>query len=291
MSLPLYWAVLRRRRKFVAFGVLLAVLLSLLSYVRPAADPVPTLVYRQQETWESSASILLTQPGFPQGRSTFPNRGPFADPNRFVSLASIYASLATTDDVKAEIKKKGPVPGFFFALPAVDRVANNTPLPIITTFGHASSAAGAVETVRRGTDALIEYIRVRQSEAGIPDNQRVYLEVATSPSPAQVVVPRKKTLPIFVLLAVLSATLVLAFTLENLRLQQRAEASERPAVADLRIGPDPVEVELLRPESEYPPAKVAEAKHLHGEQEPAEVDVRGADDVVEPRLPEVRRWA
>lgn len=61
----------------------------------------------------------------------------------------------------------------------------------------------------------------RQTEAGIPANERIVLQVLETGANAQLLSPRKKTLPALVFMAVLAATLALAFVLENVRPSSR----------------------------------------------------------------------
>ena len=107
MDLALYARVFWRFRLLVVLGLLLAVTLALLSIVRVSTDG---LTYRQQEQWVSRAMLLITEPQFPEGRSVFEQSippvstdtpqtyaAPFANPDRFVALANLYAQLATSE--------------------------------------------------------------------------------------------------------------------------------------------------------------------------------------------------
>lgn len=208
MNLHLYKAVLRRFRWLVVAGLLLGIALAFLSYVRVSFDKGVSLTYRQQELWESSATLMLTDRSFQLGRDPR-----YADPYRFSGLAEIYARLASSDEVR-RIRRSAWVPGKFFAVPDYSRA--ETPLPTITTFGHAATPSAAKKLVSQGTAAFIRYVTVNQREASIPQSQRILLSVVNAPQTPQIIVPRRKTLPIVVFLAVLTATIALAFVLENL---------------------------------------------------------------------------
>lgn len=210
MNLQLYKAVLGRFRWLVLAGILLGVALALLSYVRVSLDGGVSLTYRQQESWESSATLLLTDGDFQLGRD--PRS---ADPYRFIGLTTIYARVASSGEVR-RMMRGAPVPGgSFFAVSDVS--AGEVLLPTITAYGRAPSAAAAVKTVRRGTEAFIRYLRRSPGAASIPSSQRVRLAVLIAPSKPKLLVPRKKTLAFVVFLAVLTATIGLAFVLENVR--------------------------------------------------------------------------
>ena len=66
MDLQLYFRVLWRFRFLMAIGLLAALALSALSLVSVGPSGVS---YRQQEVWSSSAKLLVSQDGFPEGRS------------------------------------------------------------------------------------------------------------------------------------------------------------------------------------------------------------------------------
>jgi hypothetical protein len=220
MNLRLYARVLARFRVLLFVGLILAVVMSLLSYVRVEFEGGIHLEPRKQELWESNATLLLTESGFPQGRDPR-----VSDPNRFTVLAAIYARLAGGDDIKKMmIREGGPIAGEFFAY--ADFATQQIPLPAITTNGQGTTAAAARDVVKRGTDAFIRFVTQRQIEAKIPKGQRVQLEVVSSPSAPRLVAPRKKTMPILVFFAVMTGIVALAFALENARPQVRLGPAE-----------------------------------------------------------------
>src|SRR4051794_37775334 len=99
MDLARHSAVLWRFRAVTAAGLLLVVFLAVL-----AAYKISTagLVARGPSTYTSTSQLLVTQPGFPEGRVVLPvappldsktdqpkvdpNRIDFADPGRFLQL-------------------------------------------------------------------------------------------------------------------------------------------------------------------------------------------------------------
>ena len=67
------------------------------------------LEYRKAQTWQAQTTLLLTQPGFPEGRALFPNaeeegvrsKYSYTDPGRFTSLTALYSQFAQSDEVRA----------------------------------------------------------------------------------------------------------------------------------------------------------------------------------------------
>lgn len=245
MDLRLYARVLLRFWLVLLVGLTLAASLGVLSYYELRFDDSgPKLTPRSEELWQSESLIFLTEPGFPAGRRvldlvpvtvgeevTF--QPEFNPPDRYTGLAPLYAKLAQSDRVRALIERDGPLKGAFLALPTADTsTRRESPLPMVSLYGRGPTPAAAEETVQRGKDAFLAYLRSQQSRADIPQEKRVTIETLNEPQPAQLVVPRKKTLPFVVFLAVLFATLALIFVLENTRPAIRA-LPERP-VTDVR---------------------------------------------------------
>src|SRR3712207_162261 len=94
-------------------------------------DGRPGLDYREAEVWQNQSTLLVTHVGAPEFRSVFPparesdpgdppKAYPFADPNRLASLTGTYAQLATSDGVKAIMRRGGPIRGQIgaYAIPA-----------------------------------------------------------------------------------------------------------------------------------------------------------------------------
>src|SRR5688572_23115542 len=95
-------------------------------------DGSPVVTYREPPLWVSHSTVLLTQPGFPVGRSVFtetpppddqpvgPEQDPrdpdrvgvpqFANPDRFTELTGLYARLARSDQVQRLLFREGEIP-------------------------------------------------------------------------------------------------------------------------------------------------------------------------------------
>jgi hypothetical protein len=225
MDLSFHGRILIRYWRLVVAGVAIAFALAILAVAQPARDGVmPTLAYRSNEVWQSQATLLLTTPGFPEGRLNSS-----ADPGRFLLLSDLYAQLATSDGVRKILNRDGPVNGAISAV--VLRPSSNVASPLIQMIGKAPSASKSQALTKRATDAFIRYLALRQQEAGIRPGNRVQVSIIRRVEPAALIEPRKRTLPIMVFLAVLSAAAALIYVLERVRV--RPQATTRPVqVAD-----------------------------------------------------------
>ena len=225
-------------------GMLLAIVLTVLSVAKLTPNG---LEYRKPQIWQAQSTLLLTQPGFPEGRALFPNpatsgqrsKYSYAGPDRFASLTALYSAFAQSDEVRALVRSEGaPAGSSIAATPLIPAGSNAyTLLPVISLFGNAQSARDAVKTTQLGIQAFIGFLERNQRQAEIPDSQRVHVEVLSRPRAAVVIEPRKKTLPIVVFLTVLTGTIGLVFVLENLRSRVRPVPDVAPsesAAADTR---------------------------------------------------------
>src|SRR5215213_5112070 len=142
MDLGQHAAVLWRFRAVVAGGLALGILLAFLAAYQVSWDGGPSIRHRGTETWSSDSSLLVTQPGAPELRSTFPetvNRGEqqFAAPERFSALANFYSELALSDRVRSRLPER-PKLGQIEAHP-VEGASGQPILPVIklTTFAES----------------------------------------------------------------------------------------------------------------------------------------------------------
>jgi len=236
MDLQIFVGVIRRHRAVVIVGVALAVLLAVFSYVRVAGFDGwrPTLSYREDQKWQSETRVLVTSPGFSSG-STLLHAGASAEAiqraeDRLASLALLYADYVTSDDVTAIVRRQGPITGKIVAQ-AAQATGGTATLPIVDIVSVAPSARTATDLANRYASALSWYVQSQQLRNSLPPDQRVSLETLNRAAQAQLAAPRSRTLPVIVLLAVLSATIGLAFVLENLRNRpptSGADASSSP---------------------------------------------------------------
>jgi len=225
VDFKLYSRVLWRFRLLVLLGLVLAMALAVLSLVRVGTDGA---TYRATELWSSTTRLLVTQTGFPEGRlyaqqppdAVHPSV-PVADPGRFNNLAILYAELATSDPVRALMRRDGPMRGKIIATPLVAGGEFKTQLPMIDLTAIGTSPASAIALAQRGADALTTYIEDEQRASNVPVGDRAVLQQVVRPTRALIFQPRSKTMPIVVFLAVMFVTIGLAFLLENLRPRNR----------------------------------------------------------------------
>jgi hypothetical protein len=180
----------------VLAGLTLAATLATLSVARVSSDG---LSYRSDEVWKSTTTLLLTRKG-----------NPFAAPTDYSPLTDLYARLANSDAVRRSMLRAGAHKDWkITATPVAPTFNPGAVLPVIELAGEAPKPSEAVKATVLGRQAFLDYIAKQKGSAGIE-----VLQNATRPTLA---VPRSKTLPIILFLAVLSATFALAFILENVR--------------------------------------------------------------------------
>jgi hypothetical protein len=160
---------------------------------------------------------------------------PIADPNRLNALTVLYSELATSDDVRALIRKDGPLLGRIIAQPVVVGETRNL-LPLIDLIAISTSPRQALELAQRGARAFTAYLREQQRVNEVPVGDRVVVQQLMRPRTATIFRSRSVTMPIVVFLAVMFATVALAFVLENLRRARREPPAETlpPAVDEAR---------------------------------------------------------
>lgn len=240
MDLRLFASVLGRFKFVVFVGFLAAVGLSFLSAAKISTSG--QIEQRGTEQWASYTTIFVTQKGFPWGRvNGDPNavapdqaKGDFANPSRFIGLAALYSNLADSDPVLKIMKRSGKLYGKIESSPLTALNDPTDVLPLISVAGLADSAPHAEALVGRATNALVQYVQDEQNAAGVPDKQRILLQVVKEPTPAKLLAGPSKTLPILVFLVIMAATCALAFILENLRPRIRVAptaAAEPPSEA------------------------------------------------------------
>lgn len=229
MDLALYGRVLRRFWPLVVTGVILASSLAFLSLVRVTSHGVS---YRNPKVWESQALILLTEHGFPWGRTVIPGAGTGDSAPQVVNLSGLtdlYSQFANSDDVKRLMRDEGAPRTWSITAAAAVPAIQGAALPVIALSGRANSANEAVSAVEYGRRALVEYVERQQRAAKIPTDQRINLQIVQRATAPVVVEPRSKTLAVVVFVALMVATVGLAFILENLRPRVRVVAPATPA--------------------------------------------------------------
>jgi transcriptional regulator with XRE-family HTH domain len=246
MDLRVYLRVIRRFWPLVVAGVVLAAVLSFVSVFHVDLGKSPHVTFRQHETWKGTETLYLTQHGFPWGRSVYPYTvqgtarqpvatTPYADPNRFNALAIFYAELASSDAVRTRLAKTGGLDGSYTASPVANNVGGGQIaaqsitqiVPLVRIDGFAAKPAQALDLARRVSRAFRAYLAQSQQAAAIPRNQRVIVQVLSSPREATLAKGRRLTVPIVIFLVILIGTLILAFVLENLRPREQTASGQQ----------------------------------------------------------------
>jgi hypothetical protein len=216
------------RFKFVVFaGFLLAVALSVLTVAKiDTARGAPFLVTRTAPLYASSATLLITQSGFPWGSAVQPyttnsGQAPVAtgDLGRLTSLANLYVQIANSDIIRALVATEAPSTVAVLATQnySISPSFYSTPLPIVTLTATSRTGALAVADAQASASGLTRYLKQQQTAARIDPSKRVVVQELQAPKHAVVVNTTKKTLPAVVFLTIMLAVIGLAFALENMR--------------------------------------------------------------------------
>jgi hypothetical protein len=239
MDIKLHFRVLWRFKLILFVGLLLAITLAFLSYARVDMKNGFHVSYRQEQKFISYSQMLITQEGFPEGRSVLDGAGTapgtaarrnapgFADPSRFTTLALQYAKLVDTDPLRRIRQRWGPLYGQVIAaaIPATSD-ANGDVIPVLSIAGIATSPTTAERLSDQSVLAFEIWLRRQQDEANVPTSDRVLTQTISKASPAKIYAARSSALPLIVFIAVMVAFSALAFVLENLRPRIRAVSSD-----------------------------------------------------------------
>src|SRR5919106_6562611 len=198
MDLSVYMRVIGRFWQLLLCGLVLALALALLSFVRVDFDGAkPQLLYRSHETFISASTLFVTQEGFPWGRSILDDTirvgegdgtasyiPRYGDPGRYSGLAQLYAALARGDAVRRLVLRGAP-PGTRYEADVVKSADNSTVLPLIYMKGYGTSPGAAQAIANRAADAFRAYLTNEQARNRIPKAKRVEVVVTSRASPAE----------------------------------------------------------------------------------------------------------
>lgn len=234
MNLARHVAVLWRYRVITAACLLLGVLLAIFASYKVTTGG---LVPRGLATYSSTSQILVTQPGFPEGRVVLPtgppvgaeaedpevdpNRLEFADPARFMALADLYTKLIVSDDVRSRIPGR-PAKAQIMASP-LPAVSGSPILPIIELTVMAPSSAGATQLNMDAVRALRGLLKERQRRNDIAPAQSVEISVMNAPNAGVLTSAPSKMGSILAFLLCLIGAVAITHLLENLRTRRAAE--------------------------------------------------------------------
>jgi hypothetical protein len=237
MDLARHARVLWRYRWVTAGGILLGIVLAVLASYKVTTSG---LELRGSSTYTSESQLLVTQAGFPEGRSVLPTPPPtdgltpqpagndkelqFADPSRFMTLADLYSTLIVSDEARSLIPEK-PAASQIIAspLPAVSGVPV---LPIIQLTTTADTAAGAQALNTHTADALRELLKDRQAKADITPAQSVQIQTVNAPSAGALTGRPSHAGSILALLLCLIGTVAVTHLLEMFRTRRQDDLDD-----------------------------------------------------------------
>jgi capsular polysaccharide biosynthesis protein len=185
--------IVRRHRVIAVVGVLLAIVLSAATYV-----------VSQNGKYSSSATIFLTEQGFPYS-SPATGAGYPQQLGNFANLASIYAQIVQSDAIRLSIG----APLNSITANVVTAASTGTTLPFLDITATGSSPSQALHRVKAASAALRRYISAQERAAHAPAAARVTLHEVNAPLPGVPLQTRTRVvlLPGVVALTVLLATL------------------------------------------------------------------------------------
>lgn len=260
MSLARHVAVLWRFRAVMVVGLLLGLLLAILASYKPAFDGGPKFEPRGSEKWTSDSALLVTQPGFPEGRVVLPTAAgagtagaagaaaaapvekkgaiKFADPNRFTFLADFYTQLAGSDQVRRRVPGKPKPEQIQVSL--VPGTAGTPVLPIIKLTTNAGTAPAAKALNVAMMRALRSELAAAQAQNGIAAGDRVQLASFNAASTPVLTAARSRTASILALMLAIVGSIAVAHILASLRPAPEAEGEQLDELYDPWDGDEPV---------------------------------------------------
>jgi hypothetical protein len=231
MNLARHAAVLWRFRAVTAAGLALGLLLAIVASYRVSLDGGLSLVARGTYTYSSQSRLLVTQPGFPDGRVVLPtapvadskteeadvdpNRLEFGDPTRFTYLADLYTKLIVSDEVRRRIPGR-PSEAQIDASPLA-AVSGTPVLPIIQLTVKADSPAAATSLNANTATALRGVLEYQQARNGVLSAQSVRIATLKAPSPGVLAAGPSHTASVLAVLLCLIGTIAVTHLLEALR--------------------------------------------------------------------------
>jgi hypothetical protein len=275
MDLKSFATVIGRHRAAMVIGVVAAVTLAFLAAYRLDTTSFPP-PRRQATTYESTARLFVTQPGFPWGRSALryshlgTNQPPVVegDPDRFAQLALLYSQIANTARVQGGLADKDR--DAVVAKVVTESQFSSTPIPMVDIVARATTPGHARELASTVTNSLLRFIESNQAQARIPVKERVVLQVIDPPRLGIVASSPSPALPLLVFLTMLFLTIGWIFVVDNWRRAPAMQvvADEEDASEDEtlpRIAPAPTGAASGSPATGAVPGRRAAAGDKHSQ--------------------------
>lgn len=284
MELERHLKVIRRHPRLIGAGVAVGVLFALLATFSVGPGGIS---WRKPEQWQSSTTLLVTQAGFPWGRTQLPGvtdagqgvdpqvtqqrsgGSDFADPARLASLATVYAFFAESKQVAALVPDR-PNGTEVTGESVATRNGNGDPLPLFKVSATGDGKGAAESLNDRTIAALRSYISREQALSRVPSTQRVELQVLDGPT-ATMTSGHGYLLAIACFLLAVAAAVAGAYLLENVRLGREgapAGEDEEPVEAEEEPAPQPgfgEPVPLPRPVEWHEPPSRRRVSHPPGD--------------------------
>jgi hypothetical protein len=249
VDLPHLMRVAWRWKCVTAVGFLAAFALTFLAVMKVDPSHGFKLSYRQGQQFEADSTLFVTQSGFPWGRTVpeyVPGNSaaaepslPVSDADRLASLTALYAQLANGDAIRRKLPEVDDITNKLSVTPvSAPPYVNPAILPLLTVAATTPAPETSIALAKKAANLLQNWLAAQQRAAGIPDDERVELQLVARPIKAKLTGHRSKTLPAAIFLGLLLATFGIVFTLENLNPRAEpvaededgeAEAVERPA--------------------------------------------------------------
>ena len=164
MDLRRHVGVLSRFRDILIVGLVVAVCLTFIAAVRVSTKhgfSTAAFSWRQQETWQATETMHLTQCGLVLPRTNSPNpTAPSCDVP--ASNVLVYQQLANSDPVRRVILSHGPIDGRYDFFPVTDPLTHQSILPFVSVEGFSSSPAKALLLTKIASQSFREYLLANQ---------------------------------------------------------------------------------------------------------------------------------
>jgi hypothetical protein len=264
MDLNRHMQVIWRGKWILLLGTILGIGAALFANYR-----LPSMQPRKLPTYTAQSKLMLTQNGFPWGRTTLPGTGEtpgapsttaegtstatsksapeFADPTRLANLAWMYSHFLMGDTVRA-MTPDFPDTAIIDAAPIT--AGGNLSAAALPLIGLTISAPTAADAQRLSTAvpaALETYLRQQQQQSKTPDGARVEIAIVNK-SLAPLEAPSKAPMmAIVIVMMALAASVALVYVRENLRMQRGAAVIVPASPEKDRRVVDPMSEPLARP--------------------------------------------
>jgi hypothetical protein len=258
MDLKRHLQVLWRFRLILVAGVLLGTILALLASFRLDGTQ---LTWRSSQTFESTSTLFVTQPGFPWGRVTLPavtqsqvpaaegqqadgsnssgqptQRREYGVPERFADLAVLYAYLASSEQVRALMNPQ-PRSADEVTITPLSNPGTGAGLPLLLITAKGTDPVRVKGLTEAAVKAVKDYLKTQQQKADIASGARTEIQVLNRPSKPYVVEGHAYIGSVIAFFLMIAFAVGLAYVLENLRprgpklVPAPADAAEAPPVA------------------------------------------------------------